>query len=75
MHHQGFHEAAGYGFGRSALLSCYSRAFACCRPQGAVPGSKKRVITLRRSIFPQTSRNALEEIKCGSSYAPVFEAV
>jgi large subunit ribosomal protein L3e len=31
--------------------------------KGAVPGSKKRVITLRRSIFPQTSRNALEEIK------------
>lgn len=30
-----------------------------------MPGSKKRVITLRRSIFPQTSRNALEEIKCG----------
>ena len=31
--------------------------------QGAVPGSKKRCITLRRSIFPQTSRNALEDIK------------
>ncbi len=31
--------------------------------QGAVPGSKKRVITLRRSIFPQTSRNALEEVR------------
>lgn len=31
--------------------------------QGAVPGTKKRVITLRRSLFPQTSRSALEEIK------------
>ena len=31
--------------------------------QGAVPGSKKRCITLRKGIFPQTSRNALEEIK------------
>jgi large subunit ribosomal protein L3e len=31
--------------------------------QGAVPGSKKRVITLRRSIFPSTTRNALEDIK------------
>ena len=27
------------------------------------PGSKKRVITLRRSIFPSTTRNALEDIK------------
>lgn len=32
-------------------------------PQGAVPGTKKRAITLRRSLLPQTSRNALEEIK------------
>jgi len=31
--------------------------------KGAVPGVKKRPITLRRSLFPQTSRNALEEIK------------
>lgn len=31
--------------------------------KGAVPGTKKRAITLRRSLFPQTSRNALEEIK------------
>ncbi len=31
--------------------------------QGAVPGTKKRAITLRRSLLPQTSRNALEEIK------------
>lgn len=31
--------------------------------QGAVPGIKKRAITLRRSLVPQTSRNALEEIK------------
>ena len=37
-------------------------ACAACA-QGAVPGSKKRCITLRRSIFPQTSRNALEDIK------------
>ena len=27
-----------------------------------MPGSKKRCITLRKGIFPQTSRNALEEI-------------
>jgi large subunit ribosomal protein L3e len=31
--------------------------------KGAVPGTKKRCITLRRSLFPQTSRSALEEIK------------
>lgn len=31
--------------------------------QGAVPGTKKRCITLRQSLFPQVSRNALEEIK------------
>ncbi len=31
--------------------------------QGAVPGTKKRAITLRRSLLPQTSRNALEEVK------------
>jgi len=31
--------------------------------KGAVPGTRKRAITLRRSLIPQTSRNALEEIK------------
>ncbi|BDA43239.1 60S ribosomal protein L3 [Coccomyxa sp. Obi] len=31
--------------------------------KGAVPGTKKRCITLRRSLVPQTSRTALEEIK------------
>lgn len=31
--------------------------------KGGVLGTKKRVITLRRSLLPQTSRNALEEIK------------
>ena len=31
--------------------------------QGAVPGTVKRPITLRRTLLPQTSRNALEEIK------------
>ena len=31
--------------------------------QGGVPGTKKRCITLRQSIFPQTSRSATEEIK------------
>ena len=31
--------------------------------KGAIPGSKKRCITLRRSLVPQTSRSALEEIK------------
>jgi large subunit ribosomal protein L3e len=33
------------------------------RTQGAVPGTVKRPITLRRTLLPQTSRNALEEIK------------
>ena len=28
-----------------------------------MPGTKKRPITLRRSLVPQTSRTALEEIK------------
>jgi large subunit ribosomal protein L3e len=31
--------------------------------KGAVPGTKKRVITLRKTLFPQTSRKALEEVK------------
>eukprot|EP00877_Chromochloris_zofingiensis_P007950 jgi/Chrzof1/3408/Cz12g24070.t1 len=31
--------------------------------KGAVPGTKKRPITLRRSLLAQTSRSALEEIK------------
>jgi large subunit ribosomal protein L3e len=31
--------------------------------KGAVPGPKKRVITLRKSLVAQTSRTALEEIK------------
>jgi len=30
--------------------------------KGCVPGPKKRVITLRKSLVPQTSRKALEEI-------------
>jgi len=31
--------------------------------KGAIPGTKKRPITLRRTLLPQTSRNALEEVK------------
>lgn len=31
--------------------------------QGAVPGCKQRPITLRKTLLPQTSRSALEEIK------------
>ena len=31
--------------------------------KGACAGCKKRPITLRRSLLPQTSRSALEEIK------------
>ena len=31
--------------------------------QGAVPGCKKRPITLRQTLLPQTSRTALEEVK------------
>lgn len=31
--------------------------------KGGVPGTTKRPITLRRSLVPQTSRTALEEIK------------
>jgi uncharacterized membrane protein len=30
--------------------------------KGSVAGAKKRVITLRKSLLPQTSRNAVEEI-------------
>jgi large subunit ribosomal protein L3e len=30
--------------------------------KGAVPGPKKRVITLRKSLLPQTSRTALEKV-------------
>jgi len=31
--------------------------------KGAIVGVKRRVITLRKSIIPQTSRNALEKIQ------------
>ena len=31
--------------------------------KGSCPGVKRRVITLRKSLFPQTSRSALEEVK------------
>ena len=31
--------------------------------KGCCPGTKKRVITLRKSLFPQTSRTALEDVK------------
>ena len=45
-------------------ITCkYSYSLLARCSQGAVPGSKKRVITLRRSIFPSTTRNALEDIK------------
>ena len=30
--------------------------------KGCIPGSKKRCITLRKSLVAQTSRNALEEV-------------
>ena len=33
-----------------------------CVWQGAVPGCKKRLVTLRRSMFTPTSRTALEAI-------------
>ena len=36
--------------------------------QGACPGTKKRVITLRKTLFPQTSRSALEEVKLKASF-------
>jgi len=31
--------------------------------KGCIPGPKKRVITLRKALFPQTSRSALEQVK------------
>lgn len=31
--------------------------------KGCVPGPKKRVITLRKTLIPQTSRNALEKVE------------
>ena len=31
--------------------------------QGGIPGCKQRPITLRKTLLPQTSRNALEEVK------------
>ncbi len=31
--------------------------------KGSVPGVKKRVITLRKSMFPHTSRKALEKVE------------
>lgn len=31
--------------------------------KGSVPGVKKRIITLRKSMFPHTSRKALEKVE------------
>jgi len=31
--------------------------------KGCIPGPKKRVINLRKALFPQTSRSALEQVK------------
>lgn len=31
--------------------------------KGSVPGVKKRVITLRKTMFPHTSRKALEKVE------------
>jgi large subunit ribosomal protein L3e len=31
--------------------------------QGGIPGCKQRPITLRKTLLPQTSRSALEEVK------------
>jgi len=31
--------------------------------KGCIPGPRKRVITLRKAIYPQTSRSALEQVK------------
>jgi len=31
--------------------------------KGCIPGPKKRIITLRKAVFPQTSRSALEQVK------------
>jgi len=31
--------------------------------KGCIPGPKKRVITIRKALYPQTSRSALEKIK------------
>jgi len=31
--------------------------------KGSVPGVKKRVMTLRKSLFPHTSRKALEKVE------------
>ena len=31
--------------------------------KGGCPGTKKRVVTLRKTLFPQTKRSALEEVK------------
>lgn len=30
--------------------------------KGSVPGVKKRVLTLRKSLYPQTNRRALEKV-------------
>ncbi|CAI7793304.1 unnamed protein product [Closterium sp. NIES-54] len=38
--------------------------------KGCCPGVRKRVLTLRRSLLKQTSRNALEEVKLNTSAAP-----
>ena len=31
--------------------------------KGSVPGVKKRVMTLRKTMFPQTTRKALEKVE------------
>ncbi len=45
-------------FLQPAVPDCFVTSLFCI-----VTGTKKRPITLRRSLLPQTSRSALEEIK------------
>jgi len=59
-------------YGRKVMLTCYRMGgfvrygevkndFVLLK--GSVPGVKKRVITLRKTMFPHTSRKALEKVE------------
>ena len=44
------------------MASCHATNTPTNPTQGCIVGPKKRVVTLRKGLFEQTSRNAVEEI-------------
>ena len=44
------------------MASCHATNTPTNPTQGCIVGPKKRVVTLRKSLFEQTSRNAVEQV-------------